>query len=231
MVRICLILMVSFVVCYIFSNQISEFLLAPLRDTLTNQNKQAGQVIFLSIFDKVLAQFQVALWSGIILSCPLWFYQVWTFVAPGLYEAEKKMVAPFLGIGLILFVLGVLFGYYLAFPFTFQTLMQFGVSDVSAMISLRGYLVEASKILVLLGIIFQLPNVLIILGLMGLVTKYSLAKIRSYVYFGLAVASAVLTPADIMTMIALWIPLVLLYELGILAVAIIVHPYLAKRYA
>jgi len=95
---------------------------------------------------------------------------------------------------------------------------------------LKEYLVTTSKILVLLGLVFQLPNLLLILGFMGLVTKYSLREKRRYIYVAFAVLSALLTPPDPYTMISLWIPLVCLFELGVWAVAIIVHPWLERRH-
>ncbi|WP_044557523.1 twin-arginine translocase subunit TatC [Halobacteriovorax marinus] len=227
MVRVLIILAVSFIACYAFADIISEVLLSPLRSALKSGE---GEVIYLGLLDKVLSQFQVAFWSSVIVSSPLWFWQVWKFVKPGLYEHEAKGVKPFIVVGFILFWLGISFGYFLVFPLTFETLMSFGVSNVKATISLKEYLVLASKVLVFLGIIFQLPNLLLILGFMGLVTKYSLRSVRSYVYVGFAALSAVLTPPDVITMLGLWLPLTVLFEVGILAVALVVHPYLERHH-
>ena len=130
----------------------------------------------------------------------------------------------------MLFLAGVCFGYFLVFPFTFQVLLNFGVTDVSATISLKDYVVLTSKVLVLLGLIFQLPNILLILGFMGLVTKYNLRSNRRYLYLGFAFLSSLLTPPDPYTMLALWIPLVLLFEVGIAVVSFIVHPYLKRQH-
>lgn len=229
LIRVTVILFASFILAYSLGEHISEFLLHPLRNSLKSLGPNQG-IVYLGILDKVLSQLQVAFWSSIILSSPLWFYQVWAFIKPGLYEKEVKAIRPFLLVGFLLFCLGVGFGYYIVFPFTFETLLNFGVSGVSASISLKDYLVLASKVLVFLGIIFQLPNVLLILGFMGLVTKYSLRSMRKYVYLGFAVASAFITPPDVITMLGVWFPLILLYELGIWAVAAIVHPYLARQY-
>lgn len=229
MIRVVIILGVSFVACYGFGEMISEFLLSPLRSALTSES--GGQVVYLGLLDKVLSQFQVAFWTSIIVSSPVWFFQIWKFIKPGLYSHEVKAVRPFLFISFILFCLGVCFGYFIVFPLTFETLMQFGVGEVTATISLKDYLVLASKVLVFLGIVFQLPNILLILGFMGLVTKYSLRNMRSYIYVGFAVLSSVLTPPDVITMMGLWVPLVALFEVGVLAVALVVHPYLARQHS
>lgn len=227
-VRVIIILGLSFALSYSFGDILSEILLSPLRSAL---DIGGGKVVYLGLLDKVLSQLQVAFWTSVIISSPFWFYEVWRFIKPGLYEYEIKAVRPFIVVGFILFALGVSFGYFIVFPFTFQTLLSFGVSNVEATLSLKDYLVLSSKVLVLLGILFQLPNVLLILGFMGVVTKQSLRKMRNYVYVGLAAASAVLTPPDPMTMMALWVPMVLLFELGIWAVAVIVHPYLARQHS
>jgi sec-independent protein translocase protein TatC len=225
-VRMILIVFVSFIICFHFSNDIQELLLAPLRVALGD----GGKIIFTGLLDKVLAEFQVAFWSCLILSSPLWFHQIWLFIKPGLYPKELSLIRAFLIAGFFLFCLGVCFCYFIVFPFTFETVMGFGVSGIDAYLSLQDYLVLASKILLVMGLLFQLPNVMVILGFMELVTKYSLRQYRSYVYLAFAVASAIITPPDVLTMMALWIPLVALYEVGIWSVSMIVHPYLSRKY-
>jgi sec-independent protein translocase protein TatC len=226
LINIVIILGVSFFACYGYGEYIAEFLLYPLRNSLEGSN--SGQIVYLGLLDKVMSQLQVAFWTSIIVSSPMWFYQLWKFVKPGLHGHEIKAVRPFLLIGFIFFCLGICFGYFVVFPLTFETLLSFGVKNVQATISLKDYLVLSSKVLVFLGLVFQLPNILLILGFMGLVTKYSLREMRRYIYVGFAVLSAMLTPPDPYTMLGLWFPLVILFEIGILAVAVIVHPYLAK---
>ncbi len=226
MIAIFAILAVGFAICYGLGESIALFLMAPLKEALGDQ----GKIVYLGLLDKVLAQFQIAFWCSILLTSPLWFRQVWLFVKPALHDKERKVILPFILAGFILFWLGVSFGYFIVFPYTFETIMNFGVQDIQATLSYRDYLILSSKVLVFLGIIFQLPNIMIILGFMNLVTKYSLKSIRRYIYVIFAIVSALLTPPDVVTMMALWVPLVLLYEIGIVAVALIVHPYLYRKY-
>ncbi len=227
MIRIFVILVVSFGFCYYFSNDIQEFLLAPLRQAIGS----TGKVIFTGLLDKVLAELQIAFWSCVFFASPFWFREAWLFIKPGLYEAEVKAIRPFIFVGFLLFLGGVSFGYFVIFPFTFKTLLASGVQNVEAMLNLQDYLLLSSKILVFLGLLFQLPNVILILGFMGLVTKYSLRNMRRYLAVAFAIAAAVITPTpDILSMMCVWIPMMVLYEIGIMAVALIVHPYLKRKH-
>ena len=227
LVRMVGILVVSFAVCYHFSAQISEWLLRPLREAIGNQ----GKIIFTSLFDKVVAEFQISFWCSILLASPLLFHQVWLFIRPGLHENEAKAVRPFLGVGFLLFLGGVAFGYYVLFPYTFTSLVSYGVPNVEAMMDFKEYLMLSAKILVFLGLLFQMPNVMLILGFMELVTAPSLNAWRRYLYVGFSIFAAIVTPTpDIMTMMAVWIPMIILYEIGVLAVLLIVHPYLKRKY-
>jgi sec-independent protein translocase protein TatC len=225
LIRTALILIISFLVCYGVGDKLQDFLLLPLRNALGSTE---GKVVFLGLLDKVLAQFQLAFWSSIILSSPFWFRELWLFIKPGLYAKEAKVIRPFIFVGFLLFIAGVSFGYYIVFPYTFETIMSFGVGNVEATISLRDYIVLASKVLVFLGVLFQLPNLMLILGFMGIVDRKMLSSSRRYVIAGSAVLSAILTPPDVITQIALLIPLVGLYEIGIWAVALIVEPFKKK---
>lgn len=226
LIRVAIILFVAFFVCYGFGEQLQEILLKPLREALIGNE---GKVVYLGLLDKVLAQFQLAFWSSIILASPLWFREFWLFIKPGLYEKEIKTIRPFVFVGFLLFAAGVCFGYFIVFPYTFETIMNFGVSNIEATMSLRDYIVLSSKVLVFLGVLFQLPNVMLILGFMGLVNKEVLSNARRYVIAGFAVLSAMLTPPDVITQMALMIPLVALYEIGLWSVALIVDPFKKKQ--
>jgi sec-independent protein translocase protein TatC len=224
-IRIAIILIIGFAVCYSQGELIQDILLAPLRSSLGAE----GKVVFLGLLDKVLTQFQLALWSGLILSSPLWFRELWLFIKPGLYEKEVKIILPFVLLGFLLFCAGVAFGYFIVFKYTFETILSFGVSNIEATISLKEYIVLSIKVLVFLGLLFQLPNLMLIIAFMGLVDKKMFSEARRYVVTAFAVLAAMLTPPDPITMLALWIPLVILYEIGILMVSMIVVPFKKKQ--
>jgi len=227
LIHIAIILGVSFFVCYGIGGHLQTILLSPLREALG----ASGKVVFLGLLDKVLTQFQLAFWSSIILSSPLWFRELWLFIKPGLYAKEVKVVRPFIFVGFFLFCAGISFGYFIVFPFTFETIIAFGVSDIEATISLKEYIVLASKVLVMLGVLFQMPNVMLILGFMSIINKELLHAYRRYVIAVFAVVAALMTPPDVITMMALWIPLVALFEVGVLAVTLIVEPYKKRQAA
>lgn len=224
-IKIVIILFVTFFVCYHFGPQIQKILLMPLENALGND----GKIVFIGLLDKVLTQFQLSLYAAVIFSSPLWFSQIWFFIKPGLYENEVKIIRPFLVISFVLFWCGVCFGYFVVFPFTFGTILNFGVQGVEATMNLKDYVILSSKILIFLGMLFQLPNILLILGFMGMVTSRKLMDARRYVVTGFAVLSAIMTPPDPITMMALWVPMVILYELGIWAVFLIVDPYKKRK--
>jgi sec-independent protein translocase protein TatC len=225
-IRIVIILAISFFICYGISAHISHYLILPLKDAIGAQ----GKIVFTGLLDKVLAELQISFWSSILLSSPLWFREIWLFIKPALYEAEVKIVRPFLVVGFLLFIAGVAFGYFVVFPFGFKTIMEYGVQDVEAMMNIKDYLLLASKILVFLGLLFQMPNILVILGFMGVVTKYSLHSMRRYLYVAFAVFAAIITPPDVLSMMVVWLPMIVLYEIGLIAVALIVHPYLKRKH-
>jgi sec-independent protein translocase protein TatC len=193
LIRIVLILIIAFFACYGVADELAEVLLTPLRSALGSE----GKVVFLGLLDKVLVQFQLAFWSSVIFSSPLWFHQFWLFLKPGLYAKEVKAIRPFIFLGFSLFVAGIAFGYFIVFPFTFETILGFGVQNIEATLSLRDYLILASKVLVFLGFLFQLPNVMLILGFMGVVDRKKLNEARRYVISAFAALSAILTPPDI----------------------------------
>lgn len=221
--KIVWILVISFLVTTYYVDQITEILLKPLRESL--QISGGGTIVYHSIFEKAWVQVDVSIMWAIIFSSPFWFYQVWRFIRPGLFDHEARAVKPFMILGWLLFIGGMTAGYF-ALPYVITFLAKLGVEGVTANINLRDYVTNVSYVLLFLGAIFQFPNILLILGFMGIVTKQLLRKFRRYIYVGMAVFAAIFSPPDVISMLSIWIPLCILYEIGVLAVAWIVHPYL-----
>lgn len=221
--RIVWIFAITFVITCVYVDDITEILLRPLREALKLNN--SGVIVYHSIFEKAWVQVDVSILWAIIFSSPLWFYQVWRFIRPGLHSHEVRAVRPFMVLGWFLFIGGMASGYFVM-PYAINFLAKLGVNGVTANINLRDYVSNVSYILLFLGAIFQFPNILMILGFMGIVTKYTLRKFRRYVYVGLSIFAAIFSPPDVISMLSVWIPLCLLYEIGVASVAFIVHPYL-----
>ena len=226
MIKILLIIFMGFFAIYGLSDYLTSCLLKPLKEALGSH----GQIVYLSVFDKVVVQLQLSFWATVIATSPLLFWQLWAFIRPGLYEKEAKVIKPFMWVGFLLFASGVLFAYFVVFPFTLNILVNFGTTDIVASISFSDYILLTIKVLVLFGVLFQIPNVMIILGFLEVVTKQSLAALRRYVYVGFTVLAAVITPPDVVSQLILLVPLIILFELGIIGVALIVHPYLYRKY-
>jgi sec-independent protein translocase protein TatC len=222
--RILYILAIAFAFTTYFVDDITEWLLRPIRMSL--QDTHSGVLVYHSIFEKAWVQVDVAIWWAIMISSPFWFYEIWKFIRPGLHDHEARAVKPFMILGWLLFLGGMAFGYYVAFPAVFTFLSKVGVGDIQANINLRDYISTSSQILLFLGFIFQVPNILLILGFMGIVTKQSLHKMRRYIYVGLAVFAAIFSPPDVISMLAVWVPCCVLFEIGVFLVALVVHPYL-----
>jgi len=209
MMKIVWIFVIAFIITTAYVDNITEFLLMPLRASLNTT--QQGIIVYHSVFEKAWVQVDVSIVWAIIFSSPLWFYQIWKFVRPGLHPHEVRAVKPFMILGWLLFALGMVSGY-TVMPHVFNFLAKLGAQDIQANINLREYVSNVSQILLFLGVIFQFPNVLIILGFMGIVTKQLLRKFRRYVYVGLCVLAAIFSPPDVISMLSVWIPLCLLYE-------------------
>lgn len=179
----------------------------------------SGGLIYTGPMDKFLAHLKISIFCGVALSCPFWLYQIWKFLAPGLYAKEKKYTSYFIFVGTGLFATGILFAYFLVLPATFEFLMSFGGDIDKPMISIESYLSFVAQICFVFGLSFELPLILVILGLLDIINKDFLKKQRRFAYLGLSVASAILTPQpDALSMLIMLIPMMLLYEVAILFV-------------
>lgn len=210
-------IVIAAAVCYNFSEQIFDIIRAPIQPYL-----QGGGLVFTAPTDKFIAHLKVAFFSGVLISCPFWFYQVWKFVAPGMYVTEKKYTGIFILSGSLLFILGVLFAYYGVMPVAFEYLMNFGGSVDKPMITIDQYLGTFLTMALMFGLTFELPVALVILGLMGVVSKQFLSEKRRYAVVLLAILSALFTPGpDVLSQMMMLIPMVVLYEIAVVIVGLI----------
>lgn len=214
--NILLIVGVGGILSFIFSEQLFEFMRQPVAKYLPE-----GGLVYTGIMDKFNAHIQVSLLSGVVLTAPLWLYQVWMFVAPGLYRNEKKYAAGFLISGTVLFIIGVAFCYYVVYPLAFDWLFSFGGTTDKPMITIAEYLSFFVVTLLLFGASFELPLILVVLGVMGLIDVAFLKDKRRYAYVGLSIVAALLTPPDVLSQSLMLGPLVLLYELAIFVLILI----------
>lgn len=198
-----------------FSEPILEWIERPVKAFIPG-----GKLVYLGPTDAFMAHIKIAITAGIVLACPVWLYQVWRFVAPGLYAKERRYTAVFICSGTSLFVIGVLFAYYLVLPTGLKFLLQFGSESSAPMITLPEYLSFFNTMILVFGASFELPLVLVILGVIGLIDQRFLREKRRYAIVLLAVLSAIITPPDVMSMLMLLVPMMALYEISILLVGI-----------
>ena len=203
---------VGFVIAYIFSERLFQLLVAPLREVMPEGEK----LIFTNLPEMFFAYLKVAFIAGILASAPVIFYQLWLFIAPGLYQKEKRYLLPFVVSSTILFVGGALFGYFIVFPFGFKFFIGFANEYVKALPSVKQYFSFSIKLLFAFGLVFELPVVIFFLSKIGIVTPEFLRKRRKYAILLTFALAAILTPPDVITQCMMAVPLIVLYEIGIL---------------
>ena len=205
----------GFSACWFFSPEIFDFIRRPIAPFLTE-----GGLVFTHPVDKFLAHVNVSLLAAIILTCPYWLLQVWKFIAPGLYLSERKYGLGFMFCGSTLFLCGVGFVYFFVFPMAFKFLLMFGGETDKPMITISHYLSFFMTVTLVFGVVFEMPLILTILGMMGLIDHHLLRTKRRWAIVFLAVLAALVTPPDVISMLAMLLPLLLLYELSILMVKV-----------
>jgi sec-independent protein translocase protein TatC len=203
------------VACWNFADKILEAIAKPVAPYLPN-----GKLVFLNPTDMFVAHMKLAGLSGMILACPVWLYQLWRFVSPGLYAHERKYSLLFVLSSAFLFLFGCTFCYFLVLPAGLKFLLEFGSNAGQAMITLPEYLSFFVTMILVFGAAFELPMVIVVLGLFGIVDQKFLREKRRYAVVILAVAAAVVTPPDVLSMMMLLVPLWLLYEASILVVGV-----------
>lgn len=200
-----------FLLAYSFSDFIVKWLEAPLLQCLPG-----GSLYFTGVADKFFAHIKASSIAGLVLVMPYALYELWGFVAPGLYERERRLAAPLVVGGTVAFIAGILFAYYGVLPYGYRFLLGFAGSTDKPLITLREYLNLTFQLLLVFGLIFELPVVVMALGLLGLIRSQTLARYRRHAILLIAIFSAIVTPSvDAFTMVLAMVPLWLLYEASI----------------
>jgi len=224
---------IAFIVAFTFHEQILEWITAPLNEALdqvASLSKKAadGMVTTHQVGGAFFVALKVSFFAGLLGALPFILYQIWLFIAPGLYANEKKMILPFVVGGSVMFLIGILFAYYVVTPFGFQFLITFGSFLYTPLINIEDYVGFFTKILMGFGIAFELPVFAYFLALLGLVTDKTLKDFFRYAVLIIFVVAALLTPPDVLTQLLMAAPLVILYGVSILIVKM-VNPYVEEE--
>jgi sec-independent protein translocase protein TatC len=196
-----------------FANRIYGWLAQPLLDKLP----AGGRLIATQVASPFFTPMKLAFCVALMLSMPWLLYQLWAFVAPGLYKRERRLALPLLASALSLFYAGCAFAYFIVLPAVFAFLQRVTPPGVAMMTDISAYLDFVLAIFLAFGISFELPVALVILVLLGWVTPAQLREWRGYAIVGIFFVAAVLTPPDVVSQLLLALPMIALYELGIIA--------------
>lgn len=200
-------------VCFLFAQDLFHWLAQPMNDALVAHGK--GSLAVTQALEGMYVQMKVAGLGGLFVASPILFWQIWGFVAPGLYEHEKKRALPLVASSTGLFVAGGAFTYYVVFRYGFPLFLKMSGEDVTPMLSIDAYLSTAITLIVAFGVAFQLPVVIWFLSRLGLVNHRDLIRGFRYSVVGIFVIAAVLTPPDVLSQLMMAAPLVVLYGVGI----------------
>lgn len=204
-------LIVMFFVCFAFYEPILNWMMVPVEAALP----QNSQMVAVEIQETFFTALKVAFFAGFIASLPVIFWQLWLFLAPGLYEHEKKLVIPFVFFGTLMFLVGASFAYYIVVPLGFDFLIAFGSTVVTVLPSIGKYVDFFTKLLFGFGIAFELPVITFFLAKIGLVDDRMLKDFFRYAIVIIFIVAAILTPPDVLSQLLMAAPLILLYGISI----------------
>ena len=221
---------VAMVICFTVWNPIFDFLTQPLCDALADNGQQDCGLVMIALQEGFFVAVSISMLGGLVLSFPVISYQLWRFVAPGLYKSEKNAFLPFLLASPIMFILGAAFAFYVITPMAFTFFLNFqqagataGTEATSAGINYLGsaqsYLSLTMKFIIAFGLCFQLPVLLTLMGKAGLVSADGLRSVRKYAVVGILILAAIATPPDVVSQIILFSVVYGLYEVSIQLVA------------
>ena len=211
-----------------FADHVFLFLQAPLAAQL---EEQGGRMIFTALHEAFFTQIKVAFFTALFIAFPVILLQLWRFIAPGLYNNEKKAFLPFLVATPVLFFLGGALVYYLVIPLAWDFFLSFQIAGdehslaVEVEPRISEYLSLVMRLIFAFGVAFELPVILLLLAKAGIITANGMARNRKYAILLAFIAAAILTPPDVISQVMLAIPVIALYELSIIASRILVKQH------
>ena len=213
LLRSILALVIAFVICFSFADDIFGFLVRPLTEAFPPGQ---GKLIYTKLYEAFFVEIKVALFAAFCLAFPFIANQLWAFVAPGLYAREKKAFLPFLFLTPALFFSGAALAYYIVMPTAFRFFLNFegqkGGLSLEALPGTGDYLSLVMQFILAFGISFLLPVLLLLLNMAGIVSRKQLAGARRYVIVAITAVAAVITPPDVVSQLMLLVPMWLLFE-------------------
>jgi sec-independent protein translocase protein TatC len=217
---------VVFIGLVYWAPDIFKLLARPLMQNLPKD----GKMIVTDVTGSFFVPMKVTMMVALVIALPIVLYQIWAFVAPGLYQHEKKLVVPLVGSSYFLFLSGMAFAYFVVFPTIFRVMAHYNAPLGAEMTTdIDNYLSFVLTMFLAFGVTFEVPIVVVILARMGIVSIKKLRQIRPYVIVGAFVISAVVTPPDVFSQLILAVPLIILYEAGIIAARLIVGKDVVKQ--
>jgi sec-independent protein translocase protein TatC len=209
---------IAFIPCFVFARDLYTLLATPLIAKLP----AGSQMIATDVTGAFFVPMKVAMMVAFLVALPYVLYQVWAFVAPGLYQNEKKLAIPLIVTSTLLFFVGMAFAYFAVFPMVFKFVVGYTPEGVAMMTDINQYLSFVLTLFLAFGMTFETPVAVIILVRMGIVTVEKLREIRPYVVVGAFVLGAIFTPPDVVSQFMLAIPIWILYEVGIVMASMMV---------
>jgi len=220
LLRAVIAVVVLFVLLFPWAQDLYALLAKPMLAALP----QGGQMIATEVTTPFFVPIKVTMMTAFLLALPWVFYQAWAFVAPGLYQHEKRLGVPLVVASVLLFLLGMAFAYFLVFPVVFGFIVGVAPEGVAVMTDIGKYLDFVMTLFIAFGITFEVPVAVVLLVKMGMVSIAKLREIRPYVVVGAFVIGAIFTPPDVISQFMLAIPMWILYELGIIVASMITKP-------
>ncbi|MFK7829655.1 MAG: twin-arginine translocase subunit TatC [Congregibacter sp.] len=213
LLRAILAVLIVFVMLFPFANEIYGFVSKPLRELLPDN----ATMIATEVASPFLTPFKLTLFTALFIAIPYVLYQIWSFIAPGMYQKEKRFALPVLASSVALFYLGAAFAYFVVFPLIFAFFTSIGPDDIAIMTDINKYLDFVLKLFFAFGVAFEIPIAALLAIWAGVTTADELARKRPYIVVGCFVFGMLLTPPDVISQSLLAIPMWLLFEVGVIA--------------